>query len=56
MVVEGIAVDAAVLHDVFHSDLAQGPLVELLQKGLLNGPAGKIRHGTPPADWKICNT
>ena len=53
MVIEGVAVDAAVLHDVFHSDLVQWPLVKQLQECFLNGCPGKIRHDAPPANLLI---
>ena len=56
MVVERVAVDAAVLYNVLYGNLAQRPLVEQLPKGLLDGSAGKIGHGTPPTDCRICNT
>ena len=44
VVIKRIAVNAAVLHDILHGDLAQRPLVEQLEEGFLNCPPGKICH------------
>ena len=44
VVVEGIAVDAAVLHNVTHADLVQGLLVQQLQKRGLDRLLRKVRH------------
>ncbi len=43
VVVEGIAVDAAGLHNVLYGNLVQGALVQQCDKGLLNRFSGKIR-------------
>lgn len=44
MVVKGVAVDAALLHNVPDADLVQGLFVEQLQKRRFNGLLGKICH------------
>ena len=44
MVVKGVAVDAAILHDAAHADFAQGILVKQLHKGRFYGRFRKIRH------------
>ena len=44
MIIEGIAVDAAVLHDVLDGDLIDGALVYQLPKRLLNGFPGERGH------------
>jgi hypothetical protein len=48
MVVKRVAIDAAILYNVLNGDLIQGTLVEQLQKGFLDGPAGKVRHTRAP--------
>ena len=45
MIIEGIAVDAAVLHDVLDGDLIDGALIYQLQKRLHNGFPGERGHG-----------
>ena len=44
MIIEGIAVDAAVLHDVLDRDLIDGALVDQLHKRLHNGFPGERGH------------
>ena len=44
VVVERVAVDAAVLHDVLHRDLVQRPLIQELDEGLFDGFFGEIGH------------
>ena len=44
VVVEGVAVDPAVLHDAAHADLAQRLLVQQLEKRVFDCLLGKVRH------------
>ena len=44
VVIEGVAVDAALQDDVLHSDLGQGPVVQQLQQRRLDDAAGQVRH------------
>ena len=44
VIVKGVAVDAAVLHNVPHADLVQGLLVQQLQKRGLDRLLRKVRH------------
>lgn len=44
VVIEGVAVDAAGLHDILDRDVTEGALLQQLDKGLPDGPAGEICH------------
>ena len=44
VVVKGVAVDAAPLHNVLHGDVVQGALLQKMDEGLLDRPSGEIRH------------
>jgi len=48
VVIEGVAVDAAVLDDVLDGDLTERALVQELQEGLFDSHSGKVCHDTPP--------
>jgi hypothetical protein len=48
MVIERVAVDAAVVRDIFYRDLAQRPVVDQFQKGSTDRIPCEIRHGTAP--------
>jgi len=45
MIVKSVAADAAVIHDVFYSDLIQRPFIQQPDKGFFDSLACKLCHG-----------